>query len=101
MKTVEETAPSLGVVQACEALGIPRATYYRWLQARRQAEEVAAAVAEHAPKPQSAHPRALSEAERAEVRSVLNSDRFMDSAPAQVYATLLDEGRYLCSERTM
>lgn len=101
MKTVEETAPTLGVVQASRALGIPRATYYRWLQARRQAEEAIAAVPEAAPEPENAHPRALSEAERAEVRSVLNSDRFMDMAPAQVYATLLDEGCYLCSERTM
>jgi putative transposase len=101
MKTVEETAPTLGVVQASRALGIPRATYYRWLQARRQAERTIAALPEAAPEPQRTHPRALSEAERAEVRSVLNSDRFMDSAPAQVYSTLLDEGRYLCSERTM
>ncbi len=32
---------------------------------------------------------------------VLHSDRFVDAAPAEVYATLLDEGQYLCSERTM
>jgi len=43
----------------------------------------------------------LSEDERAEVLSVLNSDRFVDLAPAEVYATLLDEGTYLCSLRTM
>ena len=31
----------------------------------------------------------------------LNSERFVDCSPAQVWASLLDEGRYLCSERTM
>jgi putative transposase len=46
-------------------------------------------------------PRALTEAERTEVLAVLHEPRFMDLAPAEIYATLLDEGRYLCSERTM
>jgi putative transposase len=39
--------------------------------------------------------------ERESVLGVLNSERFLDQAPGEVYATLLDEGRYLCSERTM
>jgi putative transposase len=39
--------------------------------------------------------------ERAEVRAVLNSERFYDAAPREVYATLLDEGEYLCHWRTM
>jgi putative transposase len=47
------------------------------------------------------HPRALSVAEQQAVRDVLHSDRFQDAAPAAVYATLLDEGTYLASERTM
>jgi putative transposase len=47
------------------------------------------------------HPRALSAAEQQAVRDVLHSERFRDSAPAAVYATLLDEGTYLASERTM
>ena len=46
-------------------------------------------------------PRALSQAEKAAVRQILNSERFQDSAPREVYATLLDEGQYLCSWRTM
>ena len=45
--------------------------------------------------------RSLSVAERQRVLSVLHSERFVDLAPAQVYATLLDEGTYLCSIRTM
>ena len=51
--------------------------------------------------PQRSSPRALSDEERAQVLAALNEDRFCDLAPAEVYATLLDEGRYLCSERTM
>jgi len=47
------------------------------------------------------HPRALSLAEQQAVRDVLHSERFRDAAPAAVYATLLDEGTYLASERTM
>jgi putative transposase len=39
--------------------------------------------------------------ERATVRDLLNSERFVDRAPRTVYAMLLDEGRYLCSWRTM
>jgi putative transposase len=35
------------------------------------------------------------------VRQELNSERFQDCAPREVYATLLDEGRYLCSWRSM
>jgi putative transposase len=45
--------------------------------------------------------RALSPEERATVLDVLRSPRFVDCSPTQVWATLLDEGRYLCSERTM
>jgi putative transposase len=45
--------------------------------------------------------RSLSANEREEVRTVLHSERFVDCSPAQVWATLLDEGRYLASERTM
>jgi putative transposase len=46
-------------------------------------------------------PRALAQDERTRVLEILHEPRFVDLAPAEVYATLLDEGRYLCSERTM
>ena len=46
-------------------------------------------------------PRALSDEERKKVLDVLHSERFVDSAPEEVYATLLDEQTYLCSPRTM
>lgn len=45
--------------------------------------------------------RALQPTEKAEVRQVLNSERFQDQAPREVYASLIDEGKYLCSWRTM
>jgi putative transposase len=90
-QTVEELTPIIGTRPACHALGVSPATIYR----RRRPPD---------PKPRQprpAPPRALSEPERETVLELLRSERFVDSAPAQVYATLLDEGRYLCSERTM
>src|SRR5204862_3736677 len=83
--------PVIGTRPACRALGAAPATIYR----RRNPP---------ARRPAKARPRparALTDAERAAVLAELCSERFADSAPAQVYATLLDEGRYLASERTM
>lgn len=88
MATVTTLAPRLGVAPTCRALRVGRATYYRQ---RRPA----------APRRVRSSPRALGEAERAHVLEVLHTPRFADQAPAEVYATLLDEGTYLCSERTM
>src|SRR4029450_10819801 len=48
-----------------------------------------------------APPRALDPLERQAVLEMLHSERFIDQAPAQVHATLLDEGTYVCSPRTM
>src|SRR5439155_27016239 len=53
------------------------------------------------PKPRPTPARALSQAEREALLELLHCERFVDCSPAQVYATLLDEGRYLASERTM
>ena len=81
----------MGVRAACKALRVAHSTYYRRRRPKR--------TGQRQPRPTPA--RALDEAERAEVFEVLCSPRFMDRAPAEVYATLLDEGVYLCSERTM
>ncbi len=89
MPLVEELGQQVGIQRACGLLNVSRSQVYR---ARHpQAES----------KPRPAPKHALSVAERAEVRKILNSDRFMDKAPRQVYATLLDEGAYLCHWRTM
>ena len=88
MQTVTEMAPRLGVALTCAALALPRATYYRGQQPRPE------------PKPRPTPARALPPEERVQVLATLHEPRFVDLAPAEVYATLLDEGRYLCSERT-
>lgn len=92
MKAAEEASRLVGVQAACQALGVARATLYR---ARLRVESSGE------PKPRPAPPRALSQEERKEVLDELHSERFIDKAPAEVYATLLDEGRHLCSIRTM
>ena len=93
MIAAEQLAEDVGVRQACEALGIPRASFYR----RHKPPESAR---DDAPTARSSS-RALSEPERDIVRQTLYSERFMDQSPQQVYASLLDDGEYLCSVRTM
>lgn len=86
--------PGSGIVTAaCNALGLSRATWHR----RKAAAAQPAVPAPPGPTP----PRALTSAERQHVLDVLNSERFADLAPAEVYATLMDEGFYLCSISTM
>src|SRR3989454_6860793 len=89
MATVTQIGPRLGIAPTCAALGLPRATYYRRRRPARAAP------------PRRPSPRALREAERVAVLEQLHTPRFVDLAPGEVYATLLDEGTYLCSERTM
>lgn len=98
MQTVTDLAPRLGVRPLCRALGVAPATYYRQrkLQAPLQAPLCATP-----PVSRRLSPRALSTLERQRVLDVLHGPRFIDLAPAEVYATLLDEGTYLCFERTM
>lgn len=89
--TVEELTPIIGTRPACRALGASPATVYR---SRRPPE----------PRPRRPRPtpeRALSEPERQQVLEVLHSERFVDVSPEETWATLLDEGSYLCSPRTM
>ena len=89
---IQNLAHRVGTAAACEALGVPRSSYYR-SQARA-----------HHPSPPLERPHpplALSERERQQVLAVLHAERFVDQAPPSVYATLLDEGQYLCSVRTM
>src|SRR5437773_155669 len=89
--TVDELTPIIGTRPACRALAASVATVYRH---RRPPE----------PKPSRPRPapaRALSEPERDAVLEALHSERFVDVSPEETYATLLDEGTYLCSTRTM
>lgn len=92
-QTIAELAPAIGTRAACAAVGRSRATYYRY---HRQSPPSPRPSRKRVPQP-----RALSLVERAEVLGVLHQERFVDQAPASVYANLLDEGRYLCSVPTM
>lgn len=92
-ETITELAPLVGVKAACQAVGRSRATHYR-----RHRTTPAPPRPARQPKRQ---PRALSQAEEAEVLAVLRSERFVDMAPGEVHAILLDEGTYLCSVATM
>jgi len=87
----EQLSRSVGVSAACRVVGMPRSGLYRWRKGSAPRAEKA--------RPCPAH--ALSDKERETVLDTLNSERFCDLAPRQVYATLLDEGKYLCSWRTM
>lgn len=91
IESIEALAETVPLKRACEALGYPRSSFYRSRQAKPVGRE----------RQGKASARALSELERIEVRNLLNSERFQDSAPHQVYATLLDEGIYHCSISTM
>jgi len=89
IETVELLAEDVSISAACRTLGIPRSSLYR---------------AQKPPTEPSPHPtpeRAMTDEEKAEVRGVLNSERFWDCAPREVYGTLFDEGTYLCHWRTM
>lgn len=84
----KELADEVGVTKACQTMGIPRSTFYYAQKPRK-------------PSPSKPHPRKLSDEEETEIRKELNSERFQDKTPRDVYAALLDEGNYLCSWRTM
>jgi putative transposase len=89
MNAVAEVAPFVGVRDACGALQVSRASFYRAQKPKSK------------PTPRKPPPRALSAPERREVLDQLHGDRFVDKSPAETWATLLDEGTYLCSVRTM
>jgi putative transposase len=89
---IGDLTPTVGVRAACEAFDFPRSSFYRKGFSGGVSPAVAAV---------RFVPRALDSAEREAVLASLHEERFQNSAPAAVYATLLDEGRYHCSIRTM
>lgn len=92
MNAAHQLGRTVGRAAACRALNVPRASLYRHLHLSQPASP---------PAPRPSPPRALTPAERQQVLELLHSERFRDRAPAEVFATLLDEGTYLCSMRTM
>lgn len=83
----QELSQRVGKASACQTLGVPRSRLYP-----RQQRSAS-------PRPRPAH--AFSTEERTSIRAVLNSACFVDRAPRQIYAALLDEGMYLCHWRSM
>jgi putative transposase len=92
---IAQLAPRIGTRAACAAAGVAQAGWYR----RHRASP---APPRRAPVPHRdrAQPRALAPPERAAILAALHSERFADTAPAEVWATLLDEGTYLGSLST-
>ena len=91
MIACQKLSRDVGTAAACKSLDIARPTYYRRLGAKT----------EKTPASRPTPPRALTADERQEILHVLHTDRFVDKAPLEVYATLLDDGIYHCSVRTM
>src|SRR3972149_2335703 len=87
-----------GARPACRCRGVPHGPFYRWRKGPQPAADI-----RHG-RSSTRHrrsPRALSAEERQQVQETLYSERFVNQAPREVYAALLDEGEYLCSVRTM
>jgi putative transposase len=83
-QAIAELVPLVGVTAACQAVGRPRGSHYRW-----HPKSPPPPTPERVPARQ---PRALSEVERKEVLRILHDPAHVDEAPATVYAKLLDEG---------
>ena len=91
MEAVSELSGVVGVSSSCEAIGVPRSSFYR--HRRQKIVKV--------PQSRPRSHRALSKYEYQKVLDMLHSEKYVDKAPRQIYASLLDEGDYLCSIRTM
>lgn len=96
MRVTHNLAEGVGVKTACNVLGVPRSTYY-FSQSKQMDGKEGKSNTIKRPSP----PLKLDQSEYDEMLKIMVSDRFCDMAPHQIYATLLDEGRYICSIRTM
>ena len=94
MRAAQSFSEDVSTLTACTAMAIPRASFYRW-QKRQVLASKGMLPAKRSSK------LGLSAFEKQTVLDTLNAERFVDQSPGEVYATLLDEGQYLCSERTM
>lgn len=89
--TLVSQEKNIPVDALCKALGMPRATYYR------HQDETSTTTASCSKPPKNA----LSTEEKQQVLDLLHSDRFIDKTPYEVFNTLIDNGEYYCSTRTM
>lgn len=81
---------SVPIFELCNALNIPKASYYRLIKPKELTSLC-----------RKTSYRKLTGSEELVILETLNSERFCDMAPGEIYYTLLDEGIYLCSIRTM
>ena len=94
MNAVAALPPDCGLISAvCAALGLSRATFHR----RQALTKLPPAPVRPRPKPA----RALATHERQGVLDLLREPQYVDQAPAEIFASLLDQGVYHCSIRTM
>ncbi len=93
MDTAATLGTHVGMLRACQSLGVARATLYR------QRASTAAPATEAPTRP--APPLKLNAAERQGALDLLHSERFVDASPYTLHATLLEEGQYPCSVRTL
>lgn len=93
MESIVDLKHDNNVQQLCAALGLSRASFYRFALPCQKSKGDKTS--------KKSHPRALSEEEQQNVLRTLNSKTFMDKAPRQIFAALLDVGKYLCSVSTM
>jgi len=99
MSLAAQYAPEVGIAAACCEAGISRSTWYR--RRKKHMNPPEAPEAHTKPKAARRSARRLSDDERAQVLSILCCEEFMNRSPRAIHATLLDRGKYLCSERTM
>lgn len=93
INAAETLVENVGVASACESMGVARSSLY-YVRSQKQCPK-------KEPKSRPSPARKLGEKENQQVLDMLHCERFVDKAPAEIWATLLDEGIYLCSERTM
>lgn len=97
IQAARQLGPVIGVSEACRVVALPRASYYRRIDHQdRDPDE-----SNNDQSGPRTSPRKLTESEREKVFENLHSERFVDLSPAEIVAILLDEGVYICSERTM
>ena len=96
MAAVNRLAPDVGMLRACATLSVNRSSVYRNDARRRHLTTSPVSTSRRSPAP-----LAFTETERNTVMAILCSERLVDCAPPTIYATLLDEGIYVGSVRTL
>ncbi len=91
MQAAKSISKQVGISRACSVMGVSRVTEHRTRHTKSPPANVL----------RREHPRALTPTERALVLTTLTNASFIDSAPAAVYAMLLEQGTRLCSTSTM